>query len=140
MAVERSIITPPDMAKPRGYSYGVEVRGGSTLYIAGQVAFDPAGKVVGAGDIVKQFEQALENFHRVLEAGGATPQDVVKLNIYTSDRAAYQANLKAIGRAYRAVFGHHYPAMTLVEVKSLYDEGILVEVEGVAVTDVSQEP
>ncbi|MBI3085307.1 MAG: RidA family protein, partial [candidate division NC10 bacterium] len=47
MAVERSIITPPDMAKPRGYSYGVEVRGGSTLYIAGQVAFDPAGKVVG---------------------------------------------------------------------------------------------
>ncbi|MBI2001862.1 MAG: hypothetical protein HYS69_11870 [candidate division NC10 bacterium] len=53
MAVERSIITPPDMAKPRGYSYGVEVRGGSTLYIAGQVAFDPAGKVVGAAFLIE---------------------------------------------------------------------------------------
>ncbi len=140
MVVERIIITPPDMAKPTGYNYGVRVLGGATLYIAGQVAFDAAGKVVGAGDIVTQFEQALANFRRVLEVGGATPQDVVKLNIFTSDKAAYQANLKAIGRAYRAVFGHHYPAMTLVEVNSLYDEGILVEIEGVAVTDASQEP
>lgn len=135
MAVDRTIITPPDLAKPKGYAYGVKVRGGETLYIAGQVAFDADGNVVGAGDIVTQFERALANFRRVLEVGGATPQDVVKLTIYTSDKAAYQANLKAIGRAYRAVFGHHYPAMTLVEVKSLYDDGILVEVEGVAVVD-----
>jgi enamine deaminase RidA (YjgF/YER057c/UK114 family) len=49
--------------------------------------------------------------------------------------AAYRANLKAIGERYRAVFGLHYPAMTLVEVKRLYDEGILVEIEGVAVVD-----
>ena len=134
MSIELSIITPPDLARPRGYSHGVKVRGGATLYIAGQVAFDAEGKVVGPGDLVRQFEQVLANFLRVLEVGGAAPQDVVKMTIYTSDKAAYQARLKAIGRAYRAVFGHHYPAMTLVEVKSLYDEGILVEVEGVAVT------
>jgi enamine deaminase RidA (YjgF/YER057c/UK114 family) len=48
--------------------------------------------------------------------------------------AAYKANLSAIGRAYRAVFGHHYPAMTVVEVKGLYDDRILLEIEGVAVT------
>lgn len=135
MSRERRIITPSDLVKPRGYNYAVKVRGGATLYIAGQVAFDGEGKVVGAGDIIRQFEQALENFRRVLEAGGATPQDVVKLTIFTSDRAAYKANLSAIGQAYRAVFGRHYPAMTLVEVKSLFDEGILVEVEGVAVID-----
>ena len=134
MPVERSIITPPDLAKPRGYNYGVKVRGGATLYVAGQVAFDGEGKVVGAGDIVRQFEQALANFRRILEAGEALPQDVVKLNIYTADMAAYKANLSGIGRAYRAVFGHHYPAMTVVEVKSLYDDGILLEIEGVAVT------
>jgi len=134
MAVERSIITPPGLAKPRGYNYGVKVQGGSTLYIAGQVAFDGGGKVVGPGDIVRQFEQALANLRRVLEAGEALPQDVVKLNIYTADMAAYKANLSGIGRAYRAVFGHHYPAMTVVEVKSLYDDGILLEIEGVAVT------
>jgi enamine deaminase RidA (YjgF/YER057c/UK114 family) len=135
MSVSRRIISPPDLAKPRGYSYGVKVRGGDTLYIAGQVAFDAQGTVVGPGDIVRQFEQALENFRRVLEAGGAVPQDVVKLTIFTSDKAAYQANLKAIGERYRAVFGRHYPAMTLVEVKSLYDEGILVEIEGIAVVE-----
>lgn len=134
MAVERRIVTPPDLVKPRGYNYGVKVRGGATLYIAGQVAFDGEGKVVGAGDIVRQFEQALANFLRILEAGEALPQDVVKLNIYTADMAAYKANLSGIGRAYRAVFGHHYPAMTVVEVKSLYDDGILLEIEGVAVT------
>jgi enamine deaminase RidA (YjgF/YER057c/UK114 family) len=134
MAVERSIITPPDLVKPRGYNYGVKVRGGATLYIAGQVAFDGQGKVVGLGDIVRQFEQALANFRRVLEVAGALPQDVVKVTIYMTDMAAYKANLPAIGRAYRAVFGHHYPAMTVVEVKGLYDDGILLEVEGVAVT------
>jgi enamine deaminase RidA (YjgF/YER057c/UK114 family) len=135
MPVPRTIITPPNLAPSKGYSHGVKVRGGATLYVAGQVAFDAHGKVVGAGDIVKQFEQVLANFRQVLAAGGATPQDVVKLNIYTSDKRAYQANLTPIGQAYRAVFGHHYPAMTLVEVKSLYDDGILVEVEGVAVLD-----
>ncbi len=134
MTVERSIVTPPDLVKPRGYNYGVKVQGGSTLYIAGQVAFDGEGKVVGPGDIVRQFEQALANFRRILEAGEALPQDVVKLNIYTTDMAAYKANLSGIGRAYRAAFGHHYPAMTVVEVKSLYDDGILLEIEGVAVT------
>ncbi len=134
MTVKRTIVTPPDLVPPTGYSYGVKVRGGATLYIAGQVAFDAYGIVVGAGDIVKQFEQALANFRKVLEAGGAVPHDVVKLNIYTSDKAAYRANLKPIGQAYRAVFGRHYPAMTLVEVKSLYDDGILVEIEGIAVT------
>jgi enamine deaminase RidA (YjgF/YER057c/UK114 family) len=134
MAFERSIVTPPELVKPRGYNYGVKVRGGSTLYIAGQVAFDGEGKVVGAGDIVRQFEQSLANFRRVLEAGGAFPQDVVKLNIYTADMAAYKANLPGIGRAYRAVFGHHYPAMTVVEVTALFDDGILLEIEGVAVT------
>jgi len=135
MSIERSIITPPDLAKPRGYSYGVKVRGGATLYIAGQVAFDADGRVVGPGDLVGQFEHALANFLRVLEVGGAAPQDVVKMTIYTADIRGYRANLKAIGQAYRAVFGHHYPAMTLVEVKGLYDEGILVEIEGIAVFD-----
>ncbi|MGE5851167.1 MAG: RidA family protein, partial [Candidatus Methylomirabilota bacterium] len=81
-----------------------------------------------------QFEQALANFRRVLEVGGAVPQDVVKITIYMTDMPAYKANLPAIGRAYRAVFGHHYPAMTVVEVKGLYDDGIMLEIEGVAVT------
>ncbi len=133
MPAERSILTPPDLVKPRGYNYGIKVRGGATLYVAGQVAFDILGKVVGPGDIVRQFEQALANFRRVLEAGGALPQDVVKLTIYTADMPAYKAHLSAIGRAYRAVFGHHYPAMTVVEVTGLYDDGILLEIEGVAV-------
>lgn len=135
MTADPVIIRPANLARPVGYSHGITVRGGETLYVAGQVAFDADGKVVGAGNIVKQFEQALANFCRVLEAAGAAPASVVKLTIFTSEMAAYKANLKTIGQVYRAVFGSHYPAMTLVEVKSLYDDGILVEIEGIAVLD-----
>jgi len=127
MTADPVIIRPANLARPVGYSHGITVRGGETLYVAGQVAFDADGKVVGAGNIVKQFEQALANFCRVLEAAGAAPM------------AAYKANLKTIGQVYRAVFGSHYPAMTLVEVKSLYDDGILVEIEGIAVLESNAE-
>lgn len=61
--------------------------------------------------------------------------DVVKLTIFITDKAAYRANLKPVGDAYRSVFGRYYPAMTLVEVKSLFDEAALVEIEGMAVID-----
>jgi enamine deaminase RidA (YjgF/YER057c/UK114 family) len=59
--------------------------------------------------------------------------DIVKLTLYVTDKVAYQANLRPIGEAYRSFFGRYYPAMTLVEVKSLFDDDALVEIEGIAV-------
>lgn len=130
-------VNPPSLSKPVGFSHGFEVRGGRTLYLAGQVAFDKDGKVVGKGDIAAQFRQVCENLKTMVESQGGNLQDVVKLTIYVLDKNNYRANGKAIGQVYRDYFGRHYPAMTLVEVKGLYDEtdGVMLEIEGIAALD-----
>jgi len=130
-------VNPPSLAKPAGYSHGVEAQGGKTLYIAGQVAFDKDGKVVGAGDIVAQFRQICQNLSAVLLARAGQLNDIVKLTIYVLDKRAYKSHAKEIGAVYREFFGRHYPAMTFLEVKGLYDDdqGCLMEIEAVAVVD-----
>ncbi len=127
------IIQPPGMPRPSGYSYGVAARGGTTLYIAGQIAWDAERRMVGVGDILRQFEQTLKNFQAVVAAGGGSLRDVVKLNIYVLDKRDYFARAKAIGAVFRTFFGDHYPAMTLVEVRDLAEKDQLIEIEGVAV-------
>jgi len=130
-------VNPLSLPKPVGYSHGWEVQGGKTLYIAGQVAFDAGGRVVGKGDLAMQFRQVCANLHTLLLARGGQMTDVVKLNIYVLSKADYKAKVKEIGAVYREYFGKHFPAMTLVEVKGLYDDdqGCAIEIEGVAVID-----
>ncbi len=133
----KTAVNPSSLMKPVGFSHGFEVRGGRVLFLAGQVAFDKDGNVVGRGDIVAQFRQVCENLEAVVEAQGGTLQDVVKLTIYVLDKNTYMDSRAAIGEVYREYFGRHYPAMTLVEVKGLYDQtgGILLEIEGFAALD-----
>jgi enamine deaminase RidA (YjgF/YER057c/UK114 family) len=130
-------VNPPTLPKPAGYSHGWEVQGGKTFYLAGQVAFDKDGKVVGKGDLVAQFRQVCENLKALLLARGGQLNDIVKLNIYVLSKAEYKAKSREIGLVYREYFGKHFPAMTLVEVKGLYDEdqGCAIEVEGIAIID-----
>jgi enamine deaminase RidA (YjgF/YER057c/UK114 family) len=128
-------VNPPTLAKPVGYSHGFEVQGGKTLYMAGQVATDKAGTVVGKGDLVAQFRQVCENLKALLLARGGQMNDIVKLTMYVLSKADYKAKAKDIGLVYREYFGRHYPAMTLVEVKGLYDDDCAIEIEGVAVVD-----
>ncbi len=127
-------VNPATLTKPSGYSHGWEVRGGRTVYLAGQVAFDKDGNVVGKGDLVAQFRQVCENLKVIVTSRGGTLQDIVKLTIYVLDKASYRTHREAIGAVYREYFGTHYPAMTLVEVRGLYDQdaGCLLEVEGIA--------
>jgi enamine deaminase RidA (YjgF/YER057c/UK114 family) len=128
-------INPPSLPKPVGYSHGWEAQGGKTVYLAGQVAFDKDGRVVGPGDLVAQFRQVCENLKAVLSARGGRLEDILKLTIYVLSKSDYKARGREIGAVYREYFGRHYPAMTLVEVKGLYDDGCLIEIEGVAVVD-----
>ena len=128
-------VNPPTLAKPVGYSHGFEVQGGKTLYMAGQVATDKAGTVVGKGDLVAQFRQVCENMKALLLSRGGQMNDIVKLTMYVLSKADYKANAKDIGLVYREYFGRHFPAMTLVEVKGLYDDDCAIEIEGVAVVD-----
>jgi len=128
-------VNPPTLAKPAGYSHGFEVQGGTTLYMAGQVATDKAGTVVGKGDLVAQFRQVCENLKALVLARGGQMNDIVKLTLYVLSKADYKAKAKEIGLVYGEYFGRHYPAMTLVEVKGLYDDDCAIEIEGVAVID-----
>ena len=131
--MEKQFINPAVLVKPTGYAHGVSTSGGRLLFLAGQPGVDANGNVASPGDIVAQCAQTYANLKAVVQAAGGEAKDVVKLTIYVTDRAAYKANLKAIGAAYRNVFGKHYPAMTLVEVTSLFDEDALVEIDGFAV-------
>ena len=131
----REIIQPAGLARPSGYSYGVVTDGGRLLHLAGQTGMDASGRIVHPGDIVAQFGLALENLRLVVAAAGGEMSAIVKLTIFVTDKVAYRDNLERVGVRYRSVMGKHYPAMTLVEVKSLFDDAALVEIEGVAVLD-----
>ena len=128
-------VNPPGLMKPVGYSHAYEVQGGKTLYIAGQVAVDRHGEVVGKGDLVAQFRQVVENLQTAVGARGGQLTDIVKLTIYVLSTADYKARGREIGAVYREYFGRHYPAMTFLEVKGLYDEdrGCAIEIEAVEV-------
>ena len=128
-------INPPSLPKPVGYAHGWEAQGGKTIYIAGQVAMDKDGRVVGRGDLVAQFRQVCENLRAVVTARGGQLNDVLKLTLYVLSKAEYKAHGRDIGAVYREYFGRHYPAMTLVEVKGLYDDDCLIEIEGIALVD-----
>ncbi len=132
MAV-KTVINPASFTKPSGYSNAILIEGGRLLFLAGQTGMDATGKIAAPGDLVAQFKQALANVKAIVEEAGGEMADIVKMTIFVTDKAAYRANLKPIGEVYRSFFGRYYPAMTLVEVKSLYDDEALVEIEGIAV-------
>ncbi len=131
--MQKTIINPPSLADPIGYANGIRTEGGRLLFLAGQIGMDKSGAIVAPGDIVAQFTQALAGLQAVVTEAGGQMTDIVKLTIFVTDMAAYKANLKPIGSAYREFFGRYYPAMTLAEVKSLFDDAALIEIEGLAV-------
>lgn len=127
-------VLPRTLPRPTGFSYGYEVKRGRLLFLAGQVARDADNQVVGKGDIVAQFRQVCRNLGAVMNAAGGELTDIVKLTIYVLDVPGYKQRLREIGGVYREYFGKHYPAMTLVGARDLFDadDGCLIEIEGVA--------
>jgi enamine deaminase RidA (YjgF/YER057c/UK114 family) len=133
--MEKIILNPASLAKPIGYAHGVRTEGGRLLFIAGQTGMDSTSKIVSPGDMAAQFDLALSNMQTVVTEAGGKMTDIVKLTIFITDKSAYLSNLKGVGEAYKSYFGRYYPAMTLVEVKSLFDDEALIEIEGKAVID-----
>ena len=128
----RSVIqrmNPPGLSTPTGYSHVVSARGGRTIYIAGQVALDAKGQLVGDGDLAAQTRQVFANLDVALKAAGATFDDVVKTNYYLRDAAQVQV-IRDVRSKY---FTKALPASTLVEVSRLANPGFLVEIEMIAV-------
>ena len=129
---DRETINPPKLARPRGFSHGIVVEGGRLLMLAGQDGSDADGRIAAPGDLLAQYEQVLKNLKTVVEVAGGSLQDIVKLNIYVTDRDSYRAQLKPLGELYRAYFGRHYPTMALFEVKGLFNPDAVIEMEGIA--------
>lgn len=128
-----TFINPESLGAPVGYSNGVLTdAGGRLLFIAGQVAWDEQQRVV-SDDLVEQFDRALANLLAVVEKAGGKTEQVARLVIYVTDKNEYQRRMKEIGERYRARVGKHFPAMVLVEVKSLLEDRAKIEIEGTAV-------
>jgi enamine deaminase RidA (YjgF/YER057c/UK114 family) len=119
------IVNPPELGDPSGFSHALVCAGGTTVYLAGQI---------GAGaTMVEQFDSALERLLVALAAAGGGPEDLVSLQVFVTDVAAYKASLPELGRAWRARLGSHYPAMGLFGIRELFEPGAMVELMGVAV-------
>jgi len=126
-------INPESLGAPRGYSNGVLTEAsGRLLFIAGQVAWDERQQIV-SNDLVEQFDRALANVIAVVNEAGGHPEQIARLIIYVTDKNEYKQRMKEIGEYYRSRMGKHFPAMVLVEVKSLLEDGAKIEIEGIAV-------
>ena len=121
-------INPPALTRPTGYTHVVVSRDGRTAYIAGQVAFDSTGKVVGAGDFQAQAEQVFANLRRALTSVGASFRDVMKTTTFLTDLKNLPALRDTRARYFDAA---HPPANTLVPVTTLARPDLLLEIEAV---------
>ena len=122
-------LNPATLSTPPGYTHVVEVTGGRTIYISGQVPLDKAGNVVGAGDFAAQTTQVFENLKLALTAAGATFDNVVKANMYVTDMSYIQV-LREIRLKY---YETNAPASTLVQVVKLARPEFMIEIEAIAV-------
>jgi enamine deaminase RidA (YjgF/YER057c/UK114 family) len=127
------LINPVSLGSPRGFSNGVLTdAGGRLLFVAGQVGWDEAQTIVSE-DFVEQFDRALANVIAVITEAGGRPDQIARMMIYVTNKHEYLAHLRSIGECYRVQMGKHFPAMVLVEVKSLLEDKAKVEIEAVAV-------
>ncbi len=123
-------VNPQSLVKPTGYTHVVIAPDGRTVYIAGQVAFDSTGAVVGEGDFTAQAEQVYRNLERALQSVGGTMADLVKTTTFITDIK----NLPSLREVRsRRLSKTQPPANTLLQVSSLARPELLIEVEAVAV-------
>jgi enamine deaminase RidA (YjgF/YER057c/UK114 family) len=127
------IVNPEELGRPSGFSHGLLAPAGArVLFVAGQTAPDADG--IGEDErLVAQFGAALERALAVVRAAGGEPGDVARLTVYVTDMEAYRAARPRLGSVWKESMGHHYPAMALVEVRSLVDPNAVVEIEATAV-------
>ncbi len=122
-------LQPPGWPPPKGYANGMAGRG-TTVLLGGQIGWDAEGRF--AEGFIGQVEQALRNILAVLAEAGGGPEHIGRMTWYVTDMAEYRDSLRALGPAYRAVMGRHFPAMTLVQVVALVEPEARVEIEATA--------
>ncbi len=127
-----NVLLPEGWKPPIGYSNGIEVDGGKMVFIAGQVGWN-ADQVFESEDLVPQFDQALDNVLTVLAEAGGKPTDICRMTVYCSNKPAYLAVRRDLGKIWKERMGGHFPAMSMIFVSDLLDHPGMVELEATAV-------
>lgn len=132
-ASQRRLVQPLGWARPRGYSNAV-VASGRLVFISGQVGWDPRSVAPRfAKGFAGQFDRALANVVEILREAGGRPTDLARVTIYVLQKKEYLATLREVGEAWQRRIGHHFPAITLVQVAGLLERAARVEIEATAV-------
>ena len=124
-------LQPPNWPRPKGYASGVAVKG-TMVFLSGIVGWNGQGRFTSS-DFTGQVRQALLNIVEVLREANAKPEHIARMTWYVLDKNEYLAAAKALGAVYREIIGHHYPAMSVVEVSGLLESVARVEIEVTAV-------
>lgn len=126
------LLNPASLGEPKGWTHGVLAPAGARLlFVAGQAGWE-SGAAGEPPPFAAQFGRALDKILVVVRAAGGDAGCVARLTVYVSDMAAYLASRRELRDVWAARFGAYYPAMALVEVRSLVDPGALVEIEATA--------
>ncbi|MEM1401156.1 MAG: RidA family protein [Pseudomonadota bacterium] len=123
-------IHPEGWLPAKGYANGMLTKDG-VLHIGGQVGWNGDKQFV-SDEFVGQMRQTLQNIREIVEAAGGQVSDVTRLTWFVTDKKDYLAKQAEVGEAYRAVFGKHFPAMSMVVVTALVEDEALVEIEATA--------
>ena len=126
-----TVVHPHGWLPAKGYANGIFTTDGH-LYIGGQIGWN-AQQQFESDDFILQMRQTLQNIVAVLNAAGATVEDIVRLTWYVIDKREYLARQAEVGKAYRDIMGLHFPAMTMVVVSGLVEDRALLEIEATAV-------
>jgi enamine deaminase RidA (YjgF/YER057c/UK114 family) len=133
-SAEREYLKPKGLWNVPSFSQATTARGGTLVFISGQVSWDENGKVVYAGDLRKQTEQTLDNLKRALEAAGAGFDNLVKLTIFVKD--IDETKWRTISEVRKGYLSKEKPpASTMIGVPGLVLEDLLIEIEGIAVVE-----
>ena len=125
------VIQPEGWAPAKGYANGMLSVDGH-LFVGGQIGWTAQQKFE-VHDFIGQMKQALLNIRTIVETAGGTPDDIMRLPWYVTDKAEYLAAQADVGRTYREVMGRHFPAMAMVVVAGLIEDEAKLEIEATAV-------
>jgi enamine deaminase RidA (YjgF/YER057c/UK114 family) len=129
--MSRQTLQPEGWSRPKGYANGVAASG-RFVFTAGVIGWN-AHEQFEHADFIGQFRQALLNTRAILAEGGATPADIVRVTCYLTDKREYLDNVRAVGEAWREVYGKVFPCMAVVQVSGLLEDAAKIEMETTAV-------
>lgn len=127
-------LLPDGWPRPKGYSNGISVSAGRTIFIAGLIGWNEQ-EIIESDMLTDQFRKTLENIVAVLKVDNAGPEHIVRMTWYITNKQEYLNNLKEIGAIYREVIGKNYPVMACVEVSALMEDRAKIEIETTAIVE-----